>query len=410
MKRWPMITVLIFTYIIFAILLNSVGTVILQATHHFGISKQSAGTLEGFKDLPIAIVSFFFASFLPRLGYKRALQLGMLLVTMACISMPLMPGFLTTQLLFLTLGVSFALVKVSVYASIGTLTNNPQQHASLLNTIEGFFMMGVLFGNWLFSLFIHETHPNNHEWLNVYWLLGGMSALNLCLLSGLNIPTPKIGHFKGFWYEFNDMLQLISHALVLVFIASTFMYVLIEQSINTWLPTFNHEILRFPRTMSVQAATIFAGSLAAGRLLAGVLLQKIPWHYLLSVCIIAMAVLLLVILPITKSHALPEPMTWQNAPLAAFLLPLVGLFMAPIYPAINSVMLSALPTAKHASMTGLIVIFSALGGTTGSLVTGNFFQTHGGQHAFYILLLPIALLYIGVYGFKYYNKPSLELR
>lgn len=45
--------------------------------------------------------------------------------------------------------------------------------------------------------------------------------------------------------------------------------------------------------------------------------------------------------------------------------PLIGLFMAPIYPAINSVMLSSLPLHPHSTMTGLLVIFSALGSTSG---------------------------------------------
>jgi sugar phosphate permease len=45
-------------------------------------------------------------------------------------------------------------------------------------------------------------------------------------------------------------------------------------------------------------------------------------------------------------------------------------------------------------MSGLIVVFSALGGTTGSLITGNIFEHFGGQTAFYFSLVPIALLFV----------------
>jgi len=38
------------SYYVFAILLNSVGTVILQSINSFDISKPEASTLEGFKD------------------------------------------------------------------------------------------------------------------------------------------------------------------------------------------------------------------------------------------------------------------------------------------------------------------------------------------------------------------------
>ena len=65
--------ILFLNYFVFAILLNSVGTVILQVQQNFGISKSSASVLEGFKDLPIAICSFILASFLPKIGIKNAM-------------------------------------------------------------------------------------------------------------------------------------------------------------------------------------------------------------------------------------------------------------------------------------------------------------------------------------------------
>ena len=51
-------------------------------------------------------------------------------------------------------------------------------------------------------------------------------------------------------------------------------------------------------------------------------------------------------------------------------------------------------------MTGLIVVFSALGGTTGSVITGFIFDKFSGQHAFYLTLIPICLLLISVTLFK----------
>jgi fucose permease len=67
---------------------------------------------------------------------------------------------------------------------------------------------------------------------------------------------------------------------------------------------------------------------------------------------------------------------------------------------LNSVMLSALPRRQHAPMTGLIVVFSALGGTTGSIITGHVFDAFGGQHAFFLSLIPIGLILITLYFFR----------
>src|SRR3546814_7869159 len=75
------------------ILLNSVGTVILQSIATMGQTKVSAAILEAFKDLPIAAMSFLLASLLPRFGYRRAMILGAAMVGLACLALPLVPTF-----------------------------------------------------------------------------------------------------------------------------------------------------------------------------------------------------------------------------------------------------------------------------------------------------------------------------
>ena len=59
---------LFLNYFVFAFLLNSVGTVILQVQRSMDISKGNASVLEGFKDIPIAIASFVLASFFRKLA------------------------------------------------------------------------------------------------------------------------------------------------------------------------------------------------------------------------------------------------------------------------------------------------------------------------------------------------------
>lgn len=396
MNRGRMILAMILTYMVFGILLNSVGTVILQSIQGFGIDKGQASILEAFKDLPIAIVSFLTAALMPRLGYRRAMMVGLALVGAACALMPLLASFWMTKLLFAATGMAFALVKVSVYSSIGLLTESKQQHASLTSTIEGWFMVGVLAGYWIFAWFIDPQSPGDPVWLRVYWLLAAVCAAIVLLLAGSHLDerAARDGHAAG--DSFLDMFRLVAQPLVAVFLASAFLYVLIEQSVGTWLPTFNREILHLPTTMSVQAASIFAVSLALGRLGAGLALRRVPWHWLLMTCVAAMAALVVLALPLA-GDARPNPaMTWAHAPLAAYVFPLIGLFMAPIYPAINSVVLSSLPKSRHAAMTGLIVVFSALGGTTGSFITGQLFARIGGGTAFYLSLLPMALLLLAI--------------
>ena len=77
MKFWAIKLSLFINYFIFAILLNSVGTVIFQVQNSYGVSESSASVLEAFKDLSIAVTSFQVASFIARIGYKRAMLLAL---------------------------------------------------------------------------------------------------------------------------------------------------------------------------------------------------------------------------------------------------------------------------------------------------------------------------------------------
>ncbi|MFM2086005.1 MAG: hypothetical protein RLZZ237_874 [Pseudomonadota bacterium] len=402
MKNKRIFCILLLIYFVFAILLNSVGTVILQLIGNYGVSKASASVLEGFKDLPIAIVSFVLASFLPRIGYKKAILAGLAIVTAACVAMPLLPSFLTTKMLFLCTGVAFALVKVSVYSTVGLISNDRRQHASTMNTLEGFFMVGVLSAYWLFGHFIDSGDPKSHSWLQVYWVLAALCALTFLLV----LATPfdergaQLPAGRSIAQDFAAMLKLFFKPLVCVFVLTAFLYVLIEQSVGTWLPTFNNEILKLPTAMSVEVTSIFAACLALGRLSAGVLMRKINWYPVMNGCVIGMAAMVLLALPLTHDVVLDPHVTWATAPLATFLFPLIGLFMAPIYPGINSVMLSSLPKNQHSSMTGLLVIFSALGGTTGSLITGYVFGNFSGHFAFYLTLVPITIVLVTLFFFK----------
>ena len=118
MSRTRILVALALIYMLFAVLLNSVGTVILQSIVTFGVDKPTASLLEACKDLTIAASSLVVASFLPVLGYRRAMMVALGIVGGACLLMPLIPGFHTTEVLFVCVGLAFAMTKVAVYSSI----------------------------------------------------------------------------------------------------------------------------------------------------------------------------------------------------------------------------------------------------------------------------------------------------
>jgi fucose permease len=403
---------LFLNYFVFAILLNSVGTVILQVQSNFDISKGSASVLEAFKDLSIAITSFLIASYVNKLGYKRTMLVALGLVAVMCLIIPSVQTFLMTKLLFAAAGIGFAMIKVSVFATLGLVTKNEKEHLSLMNFLESFFMVGILSGYFLFGALVDNKNPKSTAWFNAYYILGALAIAAFILLFTTKLDESQIKQAeqsKTFSDDFLEMLKLIVLPLVLVFIFCAFLYVLVEQSIMSWLPTFNKDVLKLSTSLAIQMASILSASIALGRFLAGILLRKIDWLLVLVVCLLCAGGLVLLVVPLAKSVNITTINSLSDVPLVAFLFPLIGLFLAPVYPAINSVILSNLPKHKHGSMSGLIVVFSALGGTTGSIITGHVFGAYGGQTAFYFSLIPISILILLLFAFKRLQKKSGKL-
>lgn len=396
-------------YFVFAILLNSVGIVIQKSIEVYQVTESQASWLEAFKDLPIAIISFLVASFLPRFGYKKAMLTGLAIVFLGCLLMIFGNTFYYTKILFLSIGISFALIKLSVYSLIGILTETKKEHASMMSSIEGFFMVGIASAYFLFPLFYGDT--GSDSWINVYYVLCGIIALSFVFLlfSKLSYDVEAIG--SNLVEDIKQSGKLLVVPLVLVFIISAFLFVMIEQGIMSWLPTFNKKIFKFNPVLSTQMASILALSLALGRFIAGFLTKYMKWVYLVIICVVISGAILVYVLPQLKVDDVitTEISSISEVPHLGFILPLIGLFIAPIYPLLNSTVLSSLPKSLHSPMSGLIIIFSALGGTIGSRIVGELFESIGGANAFYFLLIPMALLIVFVLRIDRMSKQKVEI-
>lgn len=387
------IVALCLSYALLGLLMNSVGTVILQSIAHYDVSKPHAATLEACKDLSVVVASFLFATALPRFGLRRAQIVVALLIAAGSFAISVADGFVAMQFFFVLVGLCFGVAKVATYATIGLLRPQREAHASLTVLIEGVFMVGILAGIWLFGRFIgHDA--TGRGWLAVYRVIAALAVATALLWWSVDLDerATRSAQAPGR----GDMLALLALPATIAFLAAIFLYVLTEQSIGTWLPTFNNQVLHLPGAMSVQVSGIFVAALAVGRLGASPLVARLGWLRLLLGCLGAVAALVVVTLPSTRGLVSRPNIGWLNAPAAAYIFPLIGVVMAPIYPIVSSVVLSALPRERHAAMVGLMVIFSALGGTIGSFITGLIFDRFSGQTAFYLVLLPLALIAVAL--------------
>jgi len=396
---------LFLNYFVFAILLNSVGILIQKSINTYNVDEVRASSLEAFKDLSIAFVSFFVGSFLPRLGYKKGMLIALILVFAGCLGMYWGDSFTSVRILFACVGISFAVVKVSVYSMIGIITNNDKEHKSLMSSIESFFMIGIASGFIAFPLFYSDTDPK--AWLNIYLVLSALIAASffILLFSKFNVRYEIPG--TSIKDDFIEMVRLLKRPLVVVFAIAAFMYVMTEQGIMSWLPTFNEKVLHLPVRTSIYMSVILMLSIALGRFISSLLVKKISWITILYSCLVGAALMVLLVLPQTQKLAPREIHSIGDVPAIAYVFPLIGFFLAPIYPLINSFVLSATEKIFHSPMASLLVFFSAVGGTLGSRLVGYLFKNIGGHKAFYFSLVPMAILMLCLFFFyREQKKPG----
>jgi FHS family glucose/mannose:H+ symporter-like MFS transporter len=397
---------LFINFMLFSVLMSSDGILILQVQKHYGIQASVAGLLGGCRDVSVAIGALLLAAYVARIGYKRSMLIALALVALICAYVPVGNSFATIALMFVTTGVAFALMKGAIFSSIGLVAHDTRAHASLMSYLEATYACGTFAGYFVFSEYSAESSTGSTAWLSVYYVLTAASLLCAAYLWATPIDESEVQvpRTQPLRADFVAMLKLASTAVAGAFAACIFTYDFLAEGINKWLPTFNNDVLHIPVALSIQLASITAASAVVGRVLGGFAIRFFSWLTVLLTCLMLSALLVLTALAFASHANVVPPTSWRTAPLAAYLFPLIGMVTAPIYPVINSLVLSSLPSRQQGAMAGLIMLCSALGATVGSWTTGNIFEVYGGTAAFYWTLCPIGVLAVAVIALNYLEK------
>jgi MFS transporter, FHS family, L-fucose permease len=354
-------------FMMFAMTTDAVGVIIPEVMKQFNLSMTAAGLMHYMPMIAIALAGVLLGFLADRLGRKITIILGLAIfaVNSYLYIVANTYGFILS--LMAIGGLSIGVFKTAALALIGDISTSSKQHTSTMNTVEGFFAVGAIIGPFVVTYFL--TKGVDWKWL---YVVAGTLCVALIVMA-LLVEYPRTIKTTSEPINLNGALSMLKDPYALGFSIGAFLYVAVECAIYVWMPTLiaNYEgNLLF---IATYALTIFFVLRATGRFLGAWLLSYFNWSVLLTVFSFLIFICFL-------------GSVIGGIGLAVVLLPLSGLFMSVIYPTINSKGISCFPKAKHGSIAGVILFFTAAGAAFGPLAMGAVSDMFG-QNAMYGFIL-----------------------
>ncbi len=384
-------------YCAYALQLSSVGIAVLQVQRCFGVSVVAASALAVYKGAGILVGALGAGAFVKRIGYRRAMLIALAASATVLAVLPAVVSFAAVKVAFLVTGMSYGLMKVALYSTVGLIAPTRKEHASLLTHVEACYKIGGLLTFVVFAAFTDNARPESTSWVNAYLVLAVLMAAAFALLFTTKLDESGVREdtAKPILLPFVEMLRLAVTPMVITLGFLVISCVVTEQGFMNWLPSFYTAVTHLAPTLGIQLAGLNAGWLIAGRLCTGFVLRRVGWYPVLVGCVLGTAAILILSLMLKSEPSDATIADWREAPLTAWLLPTTGFFIGPIFPIIHSAALMSLPVARHSTLASLSVVFSSSAGAIGTALLGVVFQSYGGVAALYTLLVPLAVLLAG---------------
>jgi len=376
------------TFLIFSMVLNCMGLIILQLSEE-KITYGELGLLESFKDLPIAFISLFAVRFINKTGTKKALISALVIVGFCCCLLPFAEVFWFFKLWFAIIGACFAIGKICVFGIIRNNISDEKSLAKTMNSVEASFMIGIFVVNTCFGWVVSSQY--SEYWKFCFLLIAFLCALAIFMLSKITISEAKPIENKNIFSE----LSGFTTPAVILFLGVIFFIVFIEQGFNSWLPSFYKNHLKVNSFFALQATSFLAVFSYAGRTVTANIIRRfsLPSYYIS--CMAFIIGLLVIIVGIQYFES-------ADSRIILFLFPVIGLFLSPLYPVINSKMIAQIDKEQVNLFTSLIVIFSSLGSSVSSIIMAVLFEKQWLNFyplyilSFVILLFVISLIFFNV--------------
>ena len=365
-------------FAMFAMTTDSVGLIIPEIVKAFRLTLTAAGTFQYATMGGIALAGLCLGTLADRLGRRRTIVIGLTVFAAASFLFAVGKTFLFFVALMGLSGIAIGVFKTGALALVGDISTSTTEHTSIMNTVEGFFSVGSIVGPAVLAYFL--AHGTSWQWL--YVMAGMMCAAVIVMALSVAYPTSTrpVDAPRGR----KRAMDAVSNPYVLTFSAGLFLYVGVEAAVYVWMPTLLANYRGRATWLAMYGISIFFALRAAGRFVGAWMLLR--WEWEAAVAILSGAILACFALSIAGGVG------W-----AVYLLPASGLFMAMIYPTLNSKGISCVAKDEHGAAAGVLLFFTCLSAVTAPLAMGVLSDVTGQiVYGFWFATALAALLFGGL--------------
>jgi fucose permease len=359
----------IFVYGMIAAML---GTILPDLSDRFHLTPTQNGTIAFAQALGLMIASLGVGPLLDTEGDKVGLILGLALIAIALFWLPRSKGYLNIVLLLFLLGLGGGIVVTGANALVSGVSE--AHRATALNLVNLFFGLGGLATPFI------SANVFKRNWVRLCYTVASLTVVALAIQAVAKMPAPT----GAAGFVLADAGPILGRPLLFLLGFFLFLYVSCEVGVWNWLP--RHLIAQgIPESRALNILSLgFALGLLVGRVGVSPILIHVPAVKVTLAASIAMAATTFLMLRTSKPA------------MAAVLVFIAGLAMAPVFPTTLAMVGNAFPR-----MSGTAIGFVITCGWAGLAVSSRLIGAIAGDDPVRLkralLLIPgAAVLMVGV--------------
>jgi fucose permease len=329
-------------FFIYGLIAAMLGTILPELSDRFHLTPSQNGTIAFAQALGLIIASLGVGPLLDDEGKKVGIILGLVVISAVLLALPRSPGFRSIVVLLFLLGVGGGTLVTGANSLVSDVSAT--HRAIALNLTNLFFGVGALTTPFV------SANLFERKWVRLCYSIASLVIVTLAIQALIKMPGPTgAGRFV-----LAEAAPVLGRPLLFMIGLFLFLYVTCEVGIWNWLP--RHLIAQgIPESRALNILSLgFALGLLLGRAAILPILSHVPAITVTLLGSIAMAVTTFLMLR-------------TNHPgLAAALVFLAGLAMAPVYPTTLSIVGDVFPR-----MTGTAIGFAITCGWIGLAVSSR---------------------------------------